>query len=167
MRPVGQINGVVIGLVKERNGLGQVKLSYPWLDDSLRSDWAPIASPMAGSGRGLFMMPELEDEVLVAFQHGKFEHPIVIGFLWSEVDKPPSAEPRERMICSRNGHKIRLLDSTPTSGDQGGIVIEDAHGNTVSLSNGQVAINAVAVVQINAPTVVINGRPVLPIPAPI
>lgn len=167
MRHVGQFQGVVIGQVKERNGLGQVKLAFPWLDESVRSDWVPIAAPMAGGGRGVFFMPELDDEVLVAFQHGKFEHPIVVGFLWSEVDKPPSSEPRERMICSKNGHKIRFLDSTPSSGDVGGIVVEDAYGNTVSLSNGQVAINAVAVVQINAPTVVINGRPVLPITAPI
>jgi uncharacterized protein involved in type VI secretion and phage assembly len=167
MRGVGQIHGVVIGLVKERNGKGQVKLAFPWLDETIRSDWVPIAAPMAGGGRGVFFMPELEDEVLVAFQHGKFEHPIVIGFMWNDVDRPPSAEPRERTICSKNGHRIRFLDSTPTSGDMGGIIVEDAHGNTVSLSNGQVAINAVAAVQINAPTVVINGRPVLPITAPI
>jgi uncharacterized protein involved in type VI secretion and phage assembly len=167
MRHVGQFQGVVIGQVKERNGLGQVKLAFPWLDESVRSDWVPVAAPMAGAGRGVFFMPELEDEVLVAFQHGKFEHPIVVGFLWSEVDRPPSSEPRERMICSKNGHKVRFLDSTPSSGDMGGVIVEDAHGNSISLSNGQVAINAVAVVQINSPTVLINGRPVLPITAPI
>jgi hypothetical protein len=49
----------------------------------------------------------------------------------------------------------------------GGIIIQDAHGNSVSLSNGQVAVTAVAVVQITAPTVLINGRLVLPVPNPI
>jgi phage baseplate assembly protein V len=167
MRGVGQINGVAIGLVKDRDGQGRVRLGFPWLDDTLLSDWVPVAAPMAGGGRGLFFMPEVGDEVLVAFEHGRFEHPVVVGFMWNGVDRPPTDEPRERMICSKNGHKIRFLDSTPTGGNQGGIVIEDAHGNTISLSNGQIAINAVAVVQINAPTILLNGRPVLPVPTPI
>lgn len=167
MRNVGQIHGVTVALVRERNGQGQVRLEYPWLDPNLRSDWAPVTSVMAGAGRGVFFMPEVDDQVLVAFQHGKFEHPVVVGFMWNGVDRPPTDEPRERMIRSRNGHTIRFLDSTPASGDQGGIVITDAHGNSIALSNGQISIEAVAVVQINAPSVLINGRPVLPITSPI
>ncbi|MDO9712900.1 phage baseplate assembly protein V [Paracraurococcus lichenis] len=161
------MEGVAIGTVVDRDGQGRVKLRFPWLDDAFVSDWVPVAAPMAGAGRGLFMMPEVGDEVLCAFQHGTFEHPVVIGFLWNGVDKPPTDEPRERMICTRNGHKIRFLDSTPTGGDMGGIIVQDAHGNSVSLSNGQVAVTAVAVVQITAPTVLINGRLVLPVPNPI
>jgi len=71
------------------------------------------------------------------------------------------------MIASKNGHKIRLLDSTPTGGDLGGIIIEDAHGNRVTFSNGQISISAVVSVQITAPTVLINGRLVAPVPSPI
>jgi phage baseplate assembly protein V len=167
MRNVGQINGVAMGLVQDRDGQGRVRVQFPWLDEMLRSDWIPIAVPMAGAGRGLFLMPEPGDEVLVAFEHGKFEHPVVIGFIWNGADRPPTSEPRERTFASKNGHKIRFLDSTPSAGNKGAVIIEDAHGNRISLSNGQVAINAVAVVQINAPTVLINGRPVLPVPTPI
>lgn len=167
MRDVGQIHGVTVAIVRERNGRGQVKLEYPWLDDTLRSDWAPVASVMAGPGRGLFFMPEIDDQVLVAFQHGRFEHPVVLGFMWNGVDRPPSDEPRERMIRSKNGHTIRFLDSTPTAGSLGALIIEDGHGNTISLSNGQIAINAVAMVRIDAPAVLINGRPVAAIPSPI
>jgi uncharacterized protein involved in type VI secretion and phage assembly len=161
------MEGVVVGLVRARDGKGRVRLHFPWLDDALLSDWIPVAAPMAGGGRGMFFMPEIGDEVLCAFQHGRFEHPVVVGFLWNGVDRPPSDEPRERMICTKNGHRIRFLDSTPAGGDMGGIVIEDAHGNSVSLSNGQVSVNAVAMVQIKAPTVLINGRLVLPVPNPI
>jgi uncharacterized protein involved in type VI secretion and phage assembly len=167
MREVGQINGVAMGLVKDRDGQGRVRVEFPWLDDTLLSDWIPVAAPMAGAGRGLFLMPESGDEVLVAFEHGRFEHPVVIGYMWNGADKPPTSEPRERMFASRNGHKIRFLDSTPTGGDQGAVIIEDAHGNKITLSNGQIAISAIVVVQINAPTVLINGRPVLTVSPPI
>lgn len=167
MREPGRIRGVTIGIVRDRNDQGQVKVRYPWLDERLSSDWVPVAAPMAGSDRGLFMMPELDDEVLVAFQHGDFAHPVVVGFLWNGVDRPPSSDPRERMIASKNGHKIRFLDSTPTSGDLGGIIIEDAHGNRITLSNGQISISAEVAVQINAPAVLVNGRLVATVPSPI
>ncbi|CAO3443982.1 phage baseplate assembly protein V [Azospirillum largimobile] len=159
--------GVAVGLVRERDGQGRVRLEYPWLDRDLRSDWIPIASAMAGGGRGLFMMPEIGDEVLVAFQHGDFEHPVVVGFLWNGVDKPPADDPRERVICSKNGHRIRFIDSTPSAGDLGALVIEDAHGNRITLSNGKVSLSATAVLEIRAPVVTINGRVVQPSPSPI
>jgi phage baseplate assembly protein V len=162
-----RIPGVAVATVVERDNNGQVKLNYPWLDASLRSDWVPVAAPMAGAGRGVFMMPEVGDEVVVGFQQGDLDQPIVLGFMWNGVDQPPAADARERMIASNNGHKIRLLDSTPAGGDLGGIIIEDAHGNRVTFSNGQISISAVVSVQITAPTVLINGRLVAPVPLPI
>jgi phage baseplate assembly protein V len=159
--------GVALGVVEDRDGRGRVRLHYPWLEESLRSDWVPVASPMAGAGRGLFLMPEIGDEVLVAFLHGSFDHPVVLGFLWNGLDAPPSSDPRERMIRSVNGHTIRFVDSTPTAGDRGALVIEDAHGNRITLSNGKIAISAVAVLEMRAPVVTINGRVVQPSPSPI
>ena len=63
------------------------------------SYWAPIASLMAGKKRGARFMPERDDEVLVAFDHGDFDHPYVVGFLWNGADKAPddnTPEPRHR-----------------------------------------------------------------------
>jgi phage baseplate assembly protein V len=162
-----RIAGVALAIVIDRNNDGQVRLNYPWLDDAMASPWVPVAAPMAGNGRGLYMMPEVGDEVVVAFEHGDLDHPIVLGFLWNGVDRPPSDDARERMICSKNGHKIRFIDSTPTSGDQGALVIEDAHGNSISLSNGKVAISAIALLEIRGAIVTINGRVVQPGPNPI
>lgn len=163
----GQMPGVAIGIIRERDGRGRVRLAYPWLDDTLLSDWMPVAAGMTGGGSGLFMMPEPGDEVVVAFLHGQFESPVVVGFLWNGVDKPPSADPRERMICSRNGHKIRFIDSTPAAGDKGALVVEDAHGNRITLSNGKIALAAMAILEITAPVVTINGRVVQPSASPI
>ena len=74
--------GIAIGRVKEIDASQPaVKLEFPWLDECYRSDWAPIAMPMSGGQRGAYFMPELEDEVLVAFDHGDFDSPYVVGFL--------------------------------------------------------------------------------------
>ena len=86
------IHGVVIGLVTNNNdpqNLGRVKVMFPWLSDNLESDWFRVASPMAGAGRGIMFMPEVDDEVLVAFEHGNPQRGIVVGSLWNGKDKTP------------------------------------------------------------------------------
>jgi len=167
MSIANRIAGVAFATVTDRDNFGRVKLNYPWLDGSVSSDWVPVAAPMAGNGRGVHMMPEVGDEAVVAFEHGDFDHPIVLGFLWNGVDQTPSADARERIICSKNGHKIHFVDSTPINGDNGALIIEDANGNTITLSNGKIAIHAAALLEINGAIVTINGRIVQPGPNPI
>jgi uncharacterized protein involved in type VI secretion and phage assembly len=111
-------NGIVVGIVddlKDPAGLGRVRVRYPHLSDQL-SNWARLALPMAGAGRGTFFRPEKGDEVLVGFEHGDPRQPFILGSLWNEQDKPPpngdDAEKNDwRLIQSRSGH-ILLFDDT-------------------------------------------------------
>jgi phage baseplate assembly protein V len=122
------------------------------------SRWAPIASPMAGNDRGVWMVPEVGDEAILAFHNGVPHRPYVLGFLWNGQDRPPSTAVRERVIRSRNGHTIRFIDSTPTQGgNKGALSIEDPHGNRIVLTNGKVTIKSTGVLELDAPTVVIGG----------
>jgi phage baseplate assembly protein gpV len=118
---LGLVQGVVTGLVSNLNdpdNLGRVKVKYAWLGE-IDSDWMRIATPMAGSERGFYYLPEINDEVLVAFEHGDVHHPYIVGALWSNTDKPPkpnsevvgSGKVNERIIKSRSGHLI-ILDDT-------------------------------------------------------
>jgi phage baseplate assembly protein V len=112
-----RIYGVVIGRVtnnKDEDGLGRVKVSFPWLPEDNETDWVRIAVLMAGHERGAYFLPEVGDEVLVAFEHGDPAHPYMLGALWNGQAKPP--EPYDegknnmRTIRSRSGHVIRLND---------------------------------------------------------
>ncbi len=155
-----RFSGVMIGTVKEvvdPNGEGRVRVEFPWLGGTSQSYWASVVSLMAGKDRGAFFMPEIDDEVVVAFDRGDTNHAYILGFTWNGRDKPPSTAVRERMIRSVNGHAIRFLDSTPVNGNKGGIVIEDAHGNMITLSNGKVAIKSVAVLEIEAAHIRLKG----------
>jgi uncharacterized protein involved in type VI secretion and phage assembly len=152
--------GVVPGIVKEVGNPaypGAVKVEFTWMGGRNESYWAPVAAAMAGGGRGAYFMPEVGDEVLVGFGHGDVNYPYVIGFVWNGEDQPPSESVRERIIRSVNGHAIRLLDSTPVDGNRGAVVIEDAHGNRITLSNGKIAIKSMALLEIEAPTIVLKG----------
>lgn len=160
--------GVVIGVVKEIDGAqGRIKVDFPWLNPPQRSDWASIAVPMAGTGRGTYFMPEMDDEVLVAFLHGKLAHPYVVGFLWNGQHNPPSTDPHLRIIHSKNGHKISLYDPEIAAGDKGYVKVEDAHGNWMELRNGMVTIASKGMLKLQAPSVLINGRVVAPVGPPI
>lgn len=113
------ISGVVIGIVTRNGGdeakPGQVKVRFPRLSDSYESDWIRIAVPMAGNGRGTYFLPEVDDEVLVAFEQGQISSPYVIGALWNGQDPPPETNAdnknNRRVIRSRSG-QVLCFDDT-------------------------------------------------------
>jgi phage protein D/phage baseplate assembly protein gpV len=113
----GDVPGVVVGLVtnnKDPDKLGRVKVKFPWLSDQDESNWARIAAPMAGKQRGFFYLPEVDDEVLVAFEHDDINYPYIVGGLWNGKDAPPETNDdgknNKRVIKSRSGHLIILND---------------------------------------------------------
>lgn len=143
-----RIQGVVIGVVtnnQDPEGLGRVKVKFPWLSDKEESYWARVAAPMAGKQRGFYFLPEVEDEVLVAFEHGDARFPYVLGALWNGKDKPPEINNEGkndvRSIKSRSGHVIRLDD---TSGAEK-IEIIDKSGNNkivIDAANNRIEITS-------------------------
>ena len=143
------------------------EVRVPELGENFLTTWAPVAAPMAGAGRGVWMMPEVGDEAVVMFQRGDVDFPVVVGFLWNGRDTAPSSSVRERLIRSRNGHTIRLIDSTPTQGgNRGAVVIEDAHGNHIVLTNGKVVVQATGVLELSGATVVIRSAGVARVVSP-
>jgi uncharacterized protein involved in type VI secretion and phage assembly len=153
--------------VEDPQGEGRVLIRYKNLPEDNEGHWAPVATMMAGAERGTWYRPVVGDEVLATFEQGDVNHPYVIGYLWNGAQKPPSDDNHLRLIHSVNGHKISLYDPAISGGDTGHVSIEDAHGNRITLQNAMISIESVAVVQINAPSVIINGRIVAPIPNPI
>jgi len=114
---VARIHGVVVGIVtnnQDPDGMGRVKVKFPWLSDADESFWARAAVPMAGKDRGFYFLPEVDDEVLVAFEHGDARFPYILGALWNGKDAPPATNDdgknNVRVIKSRSGHVIRLTD---------------------------------------------------------
>ncbi len=135
-----------IGLVvdnQDPSNLGRVRVAFPWLGDDVVSSWARLATPMAGSDRGVFLLPGVGEEVLVGFEQGALEAPHVLGGLWSDVDRPPvdaAGGSDVRLIRSREGHEIRLDDSSGA----GGVEIETSGGHTVRLDDDTNRIEVVA-----------------------
>lgn len=132
------INGVIIGIVtdlQDPEQMGRIKIQLPTLGQDT-SNWARIAAPMSGDSRGLQFMPEVDDEVLVAFENGDVAFPFIIGFLWNGVHKPPKPDPADaakRTIKTVSGHVLEFDDTQGSEkitlqfkGDKPSIIIEQS-----------------------------------------
>jgi uncharacterized protein involved in type VI secretion and phage assembly len=125
---------VKIGLVKnldDPQGLGQIECEFKKYPDPIRSAWARVAAPMAGKDRGAFLMPEIDDEVLIVFEDGDFDHPYIIGFLWNGVDVPPETTNQNRVIRTPGRHELRFED---TAG-QKKVILKSEGGHRVEIDD--------------------------------
>jgi len=133
-----KIYGVVVGIVtnnQDPEKLGRVKVKYPWLSDSEESHWARMATLMAGKDRGSFYLPEVDDEVLLAFEHGDVRFPYVIGMLWNGKDTPRydngDGKNDQRVITSRSGHEFIFDDND----QKGKVVIHTKKNHIITLDD--------------------------------
>lgn len=173
----GNVAGVTSGIVtknKDPDQLGRVKLTLPWREDGFETDWVRVVTPMAGGTRGAFFLPEVGDEVLVAFDRDDIRFPYVLGSLWSRADKPPQTNDDGkndiRVIHTRKGHTllfddgakgrivIKLDDGKSITIDDSGILIDDT-ANTVKLDSkgGAVSIEAKQKLTLKAPQISIQA----------
>ncbi|KQO96750.1 VgrG-related protein [Leifsonia sp. Leaf264] len=117
------MSGVLSGLVTalgdaEHEGL--IHLKFPTLADDYESSWARTVQPGAGKDRGAAVMPEVGDEVLVAFEGGSLDRPYVLGGLYNGEDRPKggwgetveSGNPVRRSFTSRTGMIVELAEKS-------------------------------------------------------
>ena len=158
---MAKIHGVVVGTVKDvadPSGEGRIRVAFPWMGGSNQSYWAPVATLMSGNGRGSWFMPEVDDEVLVAFDQEDVDHPYVLGFLWNGQDKPPETSSHKRLLKSVKGHTI-LLDDSDGSGK---IEITTGGGLKITMddTSNAITIEASQQVTVNAPQVSVKATDV-------
>lgn len=117
--PEERIHGVALAVVIDNIdplGEGRVQLRLPWLPGF--EPWARVAVPVAGSQRGFWLIPQTNDEVLVAFDGGDVNSPYVIGSLWNGTDKPPASSSidavNKTILHTPAGHVIELDDQQGT-----------------------------------------------------
>lgn len=97
-RPLsGIVPTIVVGIVTDNvdpDELGRVRVKFPTLADEPLSFWLRQVTPNAGRDRGLYALPEIDDEVMVMFMQGSQDAGVVVGQFWNGVDVPP-AEARD------------------------------------------------------------------------
>jgi len=166
--------------IKDPDGQGRVKVTLPWSPDAQGGRyeaWARLATLFGGKNRGSWFVPDVDDEVLVAFEQGDARRPYVLGGLWNGSDQPPESMDKagnndKKVLRSRNGVKVTLDDQDgqeklilETPGGQkitlkdgpNAVEIIDGNGNSVKLEAAGITITAVAKVTVNASQVNVSA----------
>ncbi|WP_413988477.1 phage baseplate assembly protein V [Labrys okinawensis] len=172
------IQGVMTGTVRDNRdpeAEGRVQVTYSLPGQSQASQWARMAAPMAGGDRGFYFLPDIGDEVLLAFEAGNPRQPYVVGALWSGRDRPPATngdgKNNIRMIRTRNGNqltfddgdagsvRIELRDGKKVELDSAGLRLEDIDGNRVVIDSqsGSIVISAAKTLTLKAPDITIEA----------
>ncbi|MCA9938754.1 MAG: VgrG-related protein [Anaerolineales bacterium] len=126
----------IVTNVDDPQNWGRVKLKFPWMADDAESTWARVVGIGAGPEAGWYVMPAVADEVVVAFEHGDFDRPFVIGGLWNGQHAPPPEhvaggdQPLVRVWRSRGGHTIATYDNRDNK-----VEVKSAGGHTVTLDD--------------------------------
>jgi uncharacterized protein involved in type VI secretion and phage assembly len=182
----GNLKGLAIALVtqnKDDEGLCRVKVRYPWHEKPSESYWARLVTPMAGKERGLVLIPEVGDEVVVGFEREDLRFPYVIGALWNGQDKPPLANDNgkndKRILQSRKKHYLLFDDGAKgvvelnhekgrkVVFDDNGFAVQDEKGNVVKVdsNSGAMTIEAKGQLNIKAATITIEATGTLELKA--
>ncbi|MEP4194665.1 MAG: phage baseplate assembly protein V [Aliishimia sp.] len=144
--------GVILGRVvnvQDPEGLSRVEILFPLnadADSSGSTAWAPVSVPFAGADYGAFMIPNVDDVVVVGFLANDVRQPVVLGSVWNG-----EAQSKETLagntvekwaMTGRNGTRIAIVEENNTpkiemSTEQGiSITISDEGGGTINITTG-------------------------------
>jgi phage protein D len=135
---------MMVGIVSNNNDpkkWGRVRVKFPTLTEEHESNWARVVSAGAGPARGFDCLPEVNDEVLVAFEHGDIHRPYVIGGVWNGTDAPPEVvtdsvvdgKVRLRTFKTRVGHKLQFVEEDKTT--KKGVYLNTIDGHNLRLND--------------------------------
>ncbi len=179
----GRFYGVYSAVVTDLadpEGQGRVRIRLPWAPDAGAEGfeaWARMAAFMGGADRGAWFLPDVDDEVLIAFEAGDPRRPYVLGGLWNGRDAPPetmdgNSDNHLKVLRSRNGVTVTLDDTdgserfrveTPGGhslemADSGSTVtVTDSTGNSVTMAPDGISISASGTVSVEAAQVEVSA----------
>lgn len=124
--------------------LGRVRVTFPTLTEEHESNWARVVSVGAGANRGFDCLPEIGDEVLVAFEHGDIHRPYILGGVWNGKDAPPEkvgdsvvdGKVRLRTVKTRTGHTLQFVEEDK-GGSKKGIYVDTVYGHHLYLNDSE------------------------------
>jgi type VI secretion system secreted protein VgrG len=128
-------------------GLGRIRVRFHWMASSQKTPWIRVASMHGGGNKGSFFMPEVGEEVVVAFEGGSAIKPYVTSTVYNGGESTGFANAGNdlKVIQTRSGTKIRMNDA------EGSVFVEDPSGNTWHMDgNGNISVTAPQNFTVNA-----------------
>ncbi len=163
---ITQLQSAVVTNNNDPEALGRVKVTFPW-SDSQETSWIRVITPHAGAERGFFHIPEVDDEVVVGYEQGNPDRPLIVGSVYNSTDKPQEGTGGEgnnvKSFKTRSGHEMVFDDTdgaekfTITAMDGSQIVIDAANKSISIKSEGDVSIVGAGDMSIKAANIKIEA----------
>lgn len=122
------------------SGLGRIQVAFAWQQDNgTNTPWIRMTNPHSGGGKGFYFVPEVGEEVLIAFEGGNAEKPFVLGAMYNgpAMSEYHTSGNDKKVIQTRSGTKVIMDDA------EGSVFIEDPSGNTWKMDGkGNITVNA-------------------------
>jgi type VI secretion system secreted protein VgrG len=137
--PICETQSAIVTDNYDPKGLGRVRVRFHWMKPSEKTPWIRMMMPHAGSGKGHFFIPEIEEEVIVAFEDNNALKPYVQGSMYNAGQNNSYSNDGNdvKIIQTRSGTKIRMNDA------EGSVFVEDPSGNTWLMDGkGNIKVNA-------------------------
>ncbi len=144
--PKGESQRAVIVDNEDPEGLGRVKVRFPWqVKDNNDTPWIKMSTPYGGSGKGFYFIPEKDEEVLIGFEGNNSERPFVLstGFNKESKSNIDNAGNNKKAIKTKK-HSIEFDDGANK------LTISDGSGNIVEMSDESIHFTAAKNVIITA-----------------
>jgi len=122
------------------SGLGRVQVAFAWQKgDGSNTPWIRMINPHSGGGKGFYFVPEVGEEVLVAFESGNAEKPFVLGSMYNGAASSGYADDKNnlKVMQTRSGTKVIMND------EEGSVTVEDPSGNKLYMDGkGNIVVTA-------------------------
>ncbi|HST84188.1 MAG TPA: phage baseplate assembly protein V [Kineosporiaceae bacterium] len=131
--------------ISDPQGWGRVKVKLPTLGSDIQTGWARTLLPAAGPNRGFVVPHRVNDEVVVGFEEGDLQRPIVLGAVHNGQDAPPTGtagrdQDLSAGLTTADGHQIVLTDASSSS--TAGLSLKHAEGHQILITGDQVLLEA-------------------------
>lgn len=136
-RVYGFVRAVVTANQGDPQNLARIQVSYiNFPQTGGVSAWARLVTPMAGAGYGMCFIPEVDDEVIVLFEQGDIDLPVIAGAVWNGAHLPPynneDKSDNLRKLRSRSGHTVLLDD---TKGAEQIVIVDKTEQNKITFDS--------------------------------
>ena len=135
-----------------------------------------LSTTMAGADRGTLFIPEIGDDVIVAFENGDVRKPCVLGALWNAKDSPPENGAADvKTIRLHNKVTLRMIDNASASSltletpsgqcivledNPPRVRIDDVNGNSIRLTPSGIEMVAPVAIKLTASVIALNASSV-------
>ncbi|MEO0776544.1 MAG: type VI secretion system Vgr family protein [Bacteroidota bacterium] len=128
-----------ISAVDDEDGLGRVKVTFLWQKDTGQtSPWIRVATPYSGKDKGFYLIPEMEDQVLVAFENNDPEKPYVLSGMYNGDAVPEWFDPQNRYkgFKSRGQNEWKFDDKNKSISIHAPSAMTLSAGKTITVRTG-------------------------------